>query len=140
MGRRESYAAGTFCAVDLVTPDREASKSFYNALMGWDAVDFEEHPYTAFRLDGAMVAGAIPLSEEMLAAGAPPAWTTYVKVDDIDATGARAGELGGTLLGEPLHIEGVGRTVPLADPQGGPARVEGAEERRPGRPPGSPGP
>jgi predicted enzyme related to lactoylglutathione lyase len=133
MGRRESYAAGTFCAVDLVTPDREASKKFYNSLMGWEAVDYDGAPYTGFRLDGLTVAGAIPLSDEMLAAGAAPAWTTYVKVDDVDAHGARVAELGGTLLGEPLAIDGVGRTVPFADPQGAvllawePAGFEGAE-------------
>src|SRR4051812_40418113 len=104
MARRATYTAGTFCAVDLVTPDVEGSKKFYNSLLGWEAVDSEEHAYTSFRLDDARVAGAIPLTPEMQAAGAPPAWTTYVKVDDLDAVAARAEALGGAALGAPMTL------------------------------------
>jgi uncharacterized protein len=119
MGRRERYAAGTFCAVDLVTGDVEGSKKFYASVLGWSAVDAEEYAYTSFRLDGARVAGAVPLSAEMRETGAPPAWTTYVSVDDLDGVAARAASLGGAALGEPLDLEGIGRTVPVADPGGG---------------------
>jgi predicted enzyme related to lactoylglutathione lyase len=118
MGRRERYEAGTFCAVDLVTPDVEGSAAFYGALLGWRAELSQEHAYTGFHLGDAKVAGAIPLSDEMRAAGAPPAWTTYVRVDALEAAGERARELGGAVLGEPLEIPGIGRTVPLADPAG----------------------
>lgn len=36
MGQRTSYEPGTFCAVDLSSPDREASKAFYTGLFGWE--------------------------------------------------------------------------------------------------------
>jgi predicted enzyme related to lactoylglutathione lyase len=117
MARRTSYSAGTFCAVDLVTPDREGSKAFYAALLGWTAEDLE-HEYTAFRSDGAFVAGALPLTTEMQAQGVPPSWSVYVRVDDLDATLARAAELGGMVQGEPFTIPGAGRGGAIADPQG----------------------
>lgn len=119
MGRRESYAAGTFCAVDLVTPDLEGAAAFYGALFGWEAVASKEHRYTGFHKDGAKVAGGIPLTEEMQAAGAPPSWTTYVRVESLDGTALRAQALGGRALGTPMTIPGIGKTVPIADPQGG---------------------
>ncbi|WP_051222119.1 VOC family protein [Conexibacter woesei] len=133
MARRESYDNGTFCAVDLVTPDVEGAAAFYGALLGWDAVASEQHAYTGFHVDGAKVAGAIALTEEMQAAGAPPAWTTYVRVESLDGTALKAESLGGRALGTPLEIPGIGRTVPLADPQGAvllawePAGWEGEE-------------
>jgi predicted enzyme related to lactoylglutathione lyase len=117
MPGRTTYDPGTFCAVDLVTPDREGSKAFYAGLLGWTAEDLE-HGYTAFRHDGAFVAGAIELSVEQQAAGSPPTWTTYVRVEDADATAARVVELGGSLLGTAFDIPDAGRGVAFADPQG----------------------
>lgn len=117
MGRRTTYTPGTFCAVDLVTPDREGSKPFYGELLGWSAEDLS-HGYTAFRLDGALVAGAIELTVEQQAAGSPPAWTTYVRVDDAAVTAARVTELGGSLVGEVFDIPEAGRGVAFADRQG----------------------
>lgn len=60
MGRRESYAPGTFCSVDLATTDADGAKSFYGGLFGWEGEDV--HPaegmtYTALRLDGDSVGG-----------------------------------------------------------------------------------
>lgn len=33
------YAPGTFCWIDLATPDTAAAKSFYGGLFGWTAED-----------------------------------------------------------------------------------------------------
>src|ERR1700750_1645654 len=114
MARRTSYSPGTFCHVDLVTPDRDGSKAFYGRLLGWTAEDLS-HGYTAFRHDGGVVAGAIELSREAQAAGAPPAWTTYVATGDLDASIALIGELGGSLMGDPFVIPEAGRGVAFAD-------------------------
>jgi uncharacterized protein len=117
MGRRTSYPPGTPCAVDLVTPDVAAAKDFYGRVFGWTAEDLP-HAYTAFRRDGAVVAGAVALPADQQAAGSPPAWTTYVCVQDADASAARATELGGSIVGPGFDIEGAGRGAALADPQG----------------------
>jgi predicted enzyme related to lactoylglutathione lyase len=41
MGKRESYEPGTFCWVDLATPNSEDAKGFYGSLFGWEFRDDE---------------------------------------------------------------------------------------------------
>ncbi len=36
MGKRTSYAPGTFSWVDLATTDAAAAKAFYSGLFGWE--------------------------------------------------------------------------------------------------------
>jgi hypothetical protein len=117
MGRRTSYPPGCFCAVDLATPDLATAKDFYRRVFGWEAEDLDGG-YTALRRDGALVAGAFPLTTEMAQAGVGPAWVTYVAVDDLDAAHGRVEELGGSAAGEPFAIPAVGRGLAIADPGG----------------------
>jgi predicted enzyme related to lactoylglutathione lyase len=56
----------------------------------------------------------MPLMQE----GQPPAWTTYVSVEDADATAAAVGEAGGNLLVGPMDVMDLGRTAVFADPSG----------------------
>ena len=51
-------------------------------------------------------------------AGAPPHWLTYISTDDVDATAAKASELGGRVMHPATDIPGAGRFAVLADPQG----------------------
>jgi predicted enzyme related to lactoylglutathione lyase len=66
-------------------------------------------------------------------AGMPPAWTTYVWVDDADAVAARAANAGGSLLAEPFGSLDGGRLAIVADPSGAvfgvwtPGRHRGAQ-------------
>jgi uncharacterized protein len=48
----------------------------------------------------------------------PPAWTTYVWVDDADAVAASAVNAGGSLLAEPFGSIDGGRMAIVADPAG----------------------
>jgi predicted enzyme related to lactoylglutathione lyase len=53
------------------------------------------------------------------AAGAPPHWTSYVSVEDADATAARAGELGGAaVFRAPFDVLDAGRVAAIQDPTG----------------------
>jgi hypothetical protein len=45
-------------------------------------------------------------------------WQPYVAVEDPDATTAKAKELGGSALMEPMDVPKVGRLAVLRDPQG----------------------
>jgi predicted enzyme related to lactoylglutathione lyase len=47
-----------------------------------------------------------------------PNWLVYIGADDIDATTARAKELGATVYVEPADIPNVGRFSVLQDPAG----------------------
>jgi predicted enzyme related to lactoylglutathione lyase len=49
---------------------------------------------------------------------APPHWLAYLGTDDVDASTARAKELGATVFVEPADIPGVGRFSVLQDPAG----------------------
>lgn len=115
-------AHGTFTWTDLVSPDLEASKAFYAGLFGWTAAPLPDHPasdYTLFTLDGARVAGLVPMSPGMKAQGVPSRWVSYVLVDDVDAVVARVEALGGTVPLPPMDVVDSGRMSMIQDPSGG---------------------
>ena len=96
--------------------------SFYRTLIGWQAEELsagEAGAYTALRLDGKDVAILYRQQPEARAAGAPPHWTSYISVEDADATDARAGELGGAaVFREPFDVLDAGRVAAIRDPTG----------------------
>lgn len=117
MSERTSYAPGTPSWVDLGSPDLDASSAFYTQLFGWTAgvaPQPEAGGYTMFYQEGKAVAGMGPLMME----GQPPAWSTYVTVDDADKTAAVAKEAGATVFLEPMDVLDVGRMAIFADPAG----------------------
>lgn len=114
-------AHGTHGWTDVASPDMEAGAAFYTGLFGWAALDSgpsESMPYTMFTMDGKLVAGMGPLSQEQIDAGQPPTWSAYVIVDDVDAIHARAIELGATPLMEPMQIMDSGKMAFIMDPVG----------------------
>ena len=132
MPRRTSYSAGTPCWVDLSTTDQEAAARFYGAVLGWTVREQPGGMYAFFEHDGEVAAGLAALTPEQAAAGMPPSWSMYVRVDDADAAAARAAELGGTVRTPPFDVPEAGRMAVVADTQGAifllwqPARFEGA--------------
>jgi predicted enzyme related to lactoylglutathione lyase len=116
MGQVERYPNGTFCWVDLGTHDTAGAKAFYGGLLGWE---LEDRPagggetYTLCRLRGRDVAG-IHHHDEAEGVG----WASSIAVDDLEATTARARELGAAVLAEPFEVDGAGRTAVLRDPAG----------------------
>jgi predicted enzyme related to lactoylglutathione lyase len=67
MGKRTSYAPGTFSWVDLATTDPAGAKVFYGAVFGWEAQDMpagEVGTYTMLYRDGDAVAGLSELFEQ----------------------------------------------------------------------------
>jgi predicted enzyme related to lactoylglutathione lyase len=117
MGKRESYEPGTFCAVDLATPDPAGAKEFYGSLFGWETEDVpgpDGTTYTLARLGGDVVAGLFEQREP----GEPPRWVSYVSVEDADAAARKASELGGEVIQEPSDILDAGRTAVVRDPAG----------------------
>ena len=136
MGERTSHKHGTFSWVDVATTDQEAAKTFYGDLFGWQFQDMpagEGVVYSMAAIDGKSVAAVAPQQDDERQMGIPPHWNNYVTVDDVDATAARVGELGGQVLAEPFDVLDVGRMAVLADPTGAvvclwqPGRHIGAE-------------
>lgn len=118
MSERTSYPPGTPCWVDLATPDLDAAESFYRELFGWEIPELpnsaEMGGYRRAKKDGRDVAGAMPLMQE----GQPPAWSTYVSVDDADAIARAIQENGGTMIAEPMEVASYGRLAMFTDPEG----------------------
>jgi len=117
MAEFTSYEPGTPCWVDLGSPDLDVSKSFYGSLFGWEAQtapDPAAGGYTMFTLRGKQVAGLGPLMSE----GQPPAWSTYISVDDADKTAEAAVEAGGQVIVAPMDVLTAGRMAIFLDPAG----------------------
>jgi uncharacterized protein len=118
MTEMTTYAPGTPSWVDLGSADLEASVGFYGEILGWEVPDSENAEQTGgYRIAtqrGKSAAGMMPLMQE----GQPPAWTTYISVEDADATAAKVREAGGTVLAEPMDVMDLGRMAVFADPGG----------------------
>jgi predicted enzyme related to lactoylglutathione lyase len=105
-----------------MTRDTAAAKKFYSDLFGWTwmEMDMGEHgtyhmhtPPGAERPVGGMMEMAGPQFE-----GIPPHWMNYIAVDDINASTAKAKDLGATVLVEPTPIPNVGFFSVIQDPTG----------------------
>jgi predicted enzyme related to lactoylglutathione lyase len=137
-------APGTWNWSNLRTDDPAAAAEFYGRVFGWEAKSIEmgEQTSTMFQQPGYAELLAIDdpaIRERQAEAGAPegfenaigwmvtshpsdvqgpaPGWDVTFAVDDTDAVLAKAVELGGQILAEPVSA-GPARFAVLADPQG----------------------
>lgn len=110
---------------ELLTPDPDAARGFYEAVIGWSvgAPMSAALDYRLLDTGQGQVGGMMRLAPEMEAGGARPGWLFYIGVDDVDATVARIQALGGSVHVAPQTMEGVGRFSLVADPQGIPFYV-----------------
>jgi uncharacterized protein len=131
---------GSFNLNGLNTRDVDGAKSFYGSVFGWRTLALDGGPemWTLPGFGDFLERDNPDLRKQMAAAGAPtgfedvvgsinpiaedqpdtpPHWSVTFAVDDADATAAKAGELGGTVIVPPFDAPWVRVTV-LADPQG----------------------
>lgn len=111
---------GLFGWVDLMSTDTDAAAAFYAGLFGWTAEAMPvgpEYTYYQFRKDGAVVAG-MGGPPPGAPAEMPSVWSSYVLVDDIDATIAATTANGGTVVMPVMDIMTQGRQAVIADPSG----------------------
>jgi len=116
MTDKSSYDPGEPTWIDLGTPDMDRSIAFYGALFGWTA---EVGPpefggYANFSKDGRKVAGLMPLMSPQQ----PPVWSTYIRVDDAEATAKLVQDNGGTTIAPPMDVGTLGRMAVFIDPAG----------------------
>jgi len=104
------HPTGTFCFAELHTPEPERSARFYGTLLGWSVRDVADG-YWMFHIGGTDVVG-------MRRAAAEPRWVSYVHVDSVDSTVARAQALGATVVAPGFDTPGVARTALLGDREG----------------------
>jgi predicted enzyme related to lactoylglutathione lyase len=116
LGLREAPGAevvgepGAWAMSALHTPDITSAEAFYSTVFGWEA---EHGPLVRWRLGGEVIAVMTATESDV-----PPHWAVNFRVADLDATLARATELGGTVLLGPVEAQGLLNAV-IADPQNG---------------------
>ncbi|GAA4007778.1 VOC family protein [Sphingomonas swuensis] len=116
-------STGSFIWYELMTPDPDGAKAFYDAVVGWD---IEPKPAGEFdyrmirRGDGGNAGGVLRLDPAMAEHGATPSWLGYLSVEDVDRAVADAVADGAATLMPPWSAPGVGRMAMIADPTGAP--------------------
>ncbi len=98
---------------EVAAKDREAAKGFYSQLFDWQLTDMDAMPYTTIDAGGEGIPGGIGSAPD----GHPGHVTFYVRVEDIEAALARAEQLGGKRLMDPVDIPS-GQIAMFADPEG----------------------
>jgi predicted enzyme related to lactoylglutathione lyase len=124
--REGPNATGDFIWYELMTPDPDAAKAFYDAVVGWD---IEPQPAGEMdyrmirRSDGGNAGGVLRITPDMASHGARPTWLGYLNVADVDSTVASIEAAGGKTQMAPTDIPHVGRIAMVTDPQGAPFYV-----------------
>ena len=110
---------GTFTWAEEVTDNPDAAKAFFTQVLGVSAQTMpmpDGSEYTIIGPEGVEGAGIMKKRPEM--GPMPNTWAIYFEVDDTDASAAKATELGGTVLQEPMDTPPAGRIAMIQDPQG----------------------
>ncbi len=109
---------GEFCWFELKTTDPVAAGKFYSALFDWDLKEMDGPMglYLMVEIGGHQKAG---IMNKQPGESGPPAWLSYVVVDDVDAATDKAKSLGAQVFMAPMDIPSIGRFSVIADPTGG---------------------
>lgn len=121
MAHVDHHPNGSFCWIELATSDQKAAKAFYGSLFAWEPNDMPMGPgefYTIFRLEGRDAAAGYTLRKEQVAQHVPPHWMLYIQVENVDTTGAKVPQLGGTVVVAPFDVFDLGRMAVITDPTG----------------------
>jgi uncharacterized protein len=121
IGAERVNEPGTLTWNDLATNDVGAASEYYSGLFGWsiDEIDTGDAPaYWSISHDGGAAGrngGMRELTPEE--EGVPPNWAAYFAVESVAGTLAKAQELGGAPLFDPIEVP-TGKFVAIRDPQG----------------------
>lgn len=117
---------GSWIWYELMSPDPDGSKAFYEAVVGWAMTtghgDDTNYGFIACP-DGGMTGGLMRLTAEMQQHGARTCWIGYLGVDDVDASVSAIKAAGGNCHMPPFDIEMAGRVAMVTDCCGAPFYV-----------------
>jgi uncharacterized protein len=111
---------GALCWTELTTTDTAAAEKFYTQLFGWvpkHSAPSSVMEYTEFSVGGTPSIGMMAKPKDM-PAHIPSYWMPYFQVADLDASVAKAKELGARVMVPPQEIPNTGRFAIVSDPQG----------------------
>jgi predicted enzyme related to lactoylglutathione lyase len=105
--------------MELGTTDVDAAKRFYGGLFGWTFQDMPVGPdmtYTMVSLGQQVIGGLSKMGAEM--AGAPPHWSAYVTVENIENAVKKVTANGGKVIKDAFDVMDAGRMAVVQDPTG----------------------
>lgn len=109
---------GAFSWSELIVDDVDSAIGFYSDVIGWEIEEMQmpKNKYYVLKSDGVPVGGIMGKPEgcEQL----PDHWGTYITVNDVDETLAKAEAAGGKAVYPPMDVPGVGRMCAIADRSG----------------------
>jgi predicted enzyme related to lactoylglutathione lyase len=107
--------ANPFVHVELNTTDLDKAKAFYTGLFDWqlEEVPMPGGTYTLIKVGSGTGGGML----SRLPPGVPSHWLSYVQVDDIEASTAKAKSLGANVILDVMDV-GPGWLSLIADPTG----------------------
>jgi len=109
----------TFTWHEVNVPDVNKAIEFYTSVLGWTTKSMDMGPmgtYTMFCKGEVAMCGIMATVGEM--AEVPPHWSTYINVDDVDSSVAKAEAAGGSCRVPAFDIPTVGRIALICDNQG----------------------
>jgi predicted enzyme related to lactoylglutathione lyase len=121
MPQIKNHAPGAFCWAEVGTVNAAKTKSFYGELFGWK---YEDKPagefgvYTMCKSGGKDLAGLYELPPNLVQAGVPPHWMSYVAVASADDACKKISKHGGKIQQGPFDVMDVGRMAICEDPTG----------------------
>ena len=125
---------GSWVWYELMTPDADGAKAFYDKVVGWNIQTTHgggtdgnapgETPYGFIaNSDGSMTGGVLHLDEAMCEQGARPCWMGYIGVDNVDSALQAIEAAGGKTVMPPRDVAMAGRIAMVADPCGAPVYI-----------------
>lgn len=110
---------GEFCWNELATPNVQAAKDFYGALLGWKFTDHAmgNSTYTMIQGENDEFGGMWQIPEGQQNE-IPPHWMSYILVEDLESTLKKASELGAVVKMPVTKAGEMGSFVIIADPSG----------------------
>ena len=106
--------ANPFVHVELQTQDPAKAKAFYKGLFSWELQAAPGMDYTMINV-GQGTGGGIMKSP---VPGAPATWLSYVLVDDVAASTAKAKSLGAAVIADKTAAADFGWFSIIKDPTG----------------------
>jgi uncharacterized protein len=107
---------GDFIWYELMTTDADAAAAFYEKILPWTVGN--QPDYREIQATEGGIGGILPLTAEMTAGGARPAWVAYINVDDVDKAVTSVEHGGGKVCMSARDLPGIGRFAMVSDPQG----------------------
>ena len=119
---RETIMAphGHFHWNELLTPDVERAKQFYQKTIGWTFAPMpmeDGATYWIAQIDNQPVAGLFPTNRPAFE-GVPESWMSYLAVDDVNTRVKTAVTEGAQLMRPIFDVPAVGRIAILTEPGG----------------------